>query len=614
MWSGAERDGRWFKTGGESGSGGAGGGLRQLGCHLEGGTRSLGEVGNSSKSRHGEWVQVSRKRKWVSGGNRGGAGGVMGRIRCYRCLGMGHRALECREPPTCWSCGKRGHRSSGCRSADKSEAMEVGGREGNQGSLAPVTKVSSTGQTQEVHIPWSPSLEGREERFNRSVLLTWRGEQRVIWEEVEEATLQRWPGIPPFRCWPLGVNNAIIRLPSLSLKDIFIREEQLDLTTGQIIFGDCSLAVGGLEAEGQKVELILRGIPLLWRSEEVMRRVAQTWGHLMEVKEVVEEEPFFVIRMGVWRNAQTPIAPSLVMNLDGWKVRILVEVVGSGVRRSFAEVAKSALGGGKDGRCRPSDACGSGAVKVRTRRSESGEVGRPNSVELVSGEEDQKRKGVVGGQSVSGVLFHEKGNQTPVLKIKRKVRELSISAGVGAPPVTLVRSDGVHRLLAPAILDQPSLDGQVMTRVVKEKVRVLKHVVVGGHVEKSQVGRCQEEVLDDRQVASKGNCFPVGVARCYSGPHSDYILRRPDLGWAPYFGKFAHGSSDPVRQTSSGPTDPGIEPDRVSGGTWPYFMQEDGVVRWKWSPYPMQGRGIMVCESCDSSVGETGQVIAGAGR
>ncbi|KAK1307737.1 hypothetical protein QJS10_CPA09g02029 [Acorus calamus] len=385
----------------------------------------------------------------------------------------------------------------------------------------------------------------------------------------------------------------------------------LHLPSGHVLFEDCAIGAGGLEAEGQKVELILRGIPLLWRSEEVMRGVAQTWGHLMEVKEVVEEEAFPVIRMGVWRNAQTPIAPTLLLNLDGWKVRILVEVVGSGVGRSFAEVVKGPIGGREVGRSRTLAADGSEVVRVLARRSEAGEVTRLNSVELVAGETDRKRKGVMGGQSLSGAMFHDRGKMASGQKFNRMDRGVPVSEGAGAPPVASVRSGGVSVFSAPAIPGQQGMASQETIRVVREKVRVLKPVVLGGHVEKSNVGVCQEMDLIGRQVASEEPISPVGFSQSSSGPHSDHVLRRPGLGWAPYFGQFIHGPSDPDRQTSSGPPNPGNEPDRVSGGKWSYHMQEDGVVTWRWSPYPMQGRGRSDCESCDSSVGETGNANAG---
>ncbi|KAK1294505.1 hypothetical protein QJS10_CPA16g00621 [Acorus calamus] len=248
-------------------------------------------VEGSSKGQGGDWVLVSRKRKWVVGGERNGLGGGSNGLRCYRCLNLGHRAMACREPPTCWSCGKRGHRSSGCRMEVKQVAL--GAMEGVENSLGQPQVLPCLGEIkmQEVSIPWSRSLEGREERFSRSILLSWKGNQRANWVEVERAILRRWSGMPNFLCWPLGGSKAIIRLPSLSMKELFIREEGLELPNGRVSF-----------------------------KKEVIRSIVQVWGHLLEVSEVeLSREAFPVLRVEIWVNARVSVTPSLRLNLDGWK-------------------------------------------------------------------------------------------------------------------------------------------------------------------------------------------------------------------------------------------------------------------------------------------------------
>ncbi|KAK1297873.1 hypothetical protein QJS10_CPB14g00976 [Acorus calamus] len=183
-------------------------------------------------------------------------------------------------------------------------------------------------------------------------------------------------------------------------------------------------------------------------------------------------------------------------------------------------------------------------------------------------------------------------------EVKERVEVVPVSEG-GAPPV--VRRGSVSILpslsapvLAGQICGEPSRDA----RAVVEKEKMLASRVGGGHVEVS----CREVqggvALDGLQVANGEGGYQVGLNRVRGGVN---------VGWVPFIGPFFHGlPRDPDRSSSIGQSDPDLEPERVSGGSWPYFMQEDGRTTWRWSPYPMHVRGGPDRETCYSSMGEGG--------
>ncbi|KAK1303437.1 hypothetical protein QJS10_CPB11g00913 [Acorus calamus] len=88
---------------------------------------------------------------------------------------------------------------------------------------------------------------------------------------------------------------------------------------------------GGQEEVGVRASVILRGIPLLWRTTEVIRGLVRNFGHLLEVTELgVSGEAFPVVKTLVWLERGSAVPTRLEVVLDCWKVMVGVELEGGG--------------------------------------------------------------------------------------------------------------------------------------------------------------------------------------------------------------------------------------------------------------------------------------------
>ncbi|KAK1311502.1 hypothetical protein QJS10_CPA08g01093 [Acorus calamus] len=304
----------------------------------------------SARDLQNGWTKVMSKRKrqtsgdagWNSEGRIGGFGrrgarreGTFLERRCFRCLDWGHLAAECREPPRCWQCGKVGHRRFYCR--ELSKPMKAATQQTIPGPSR--TKLSGSprtvGSALEVEISWTKELAMREECFSRSVILVWKGKVKADWTLVEKAIKEAWRDLPCSQVWPLGAWKAIIRLPSFSVRDVLLQARSITLPSGRVSFLPWGCDDGSVGGGGRRYDIILRGLPLLWRTGEAIRSLVGSFGHILGVsEEVIGEDEYPRIKVGVWMGPG-PGPPSLVVGrLGGWKVPIEVEVV----ERSFAEV------------------------------------------------------------------------------------------------------------------------------------------------------------------------------------------------------------------------------------------------------------------------------------
>ncbi|KAK1296453.1 hypothetical protein QJS10_CPB15g00907 [Acorus calamus] len=94
---------------------------------------------------------------------KGESGGIFSRnVVCFRCLGRGHLANACRDPPRCWTCKKLGHRSFVCRSA-------LRGGPSLGGSTRPPGGTSFTPPPR-VEVEWSPEILDRARALGKSVV------------------------------------------------------------------------------------------------------------------------------------------------------------------------------------------------------------------------------------------------------------------------------------------------------------------------------------------------------------------------------------------------------------------------------------------------------------
>ncbi|KAK1284155.1 hypothetical protein QJS10_CPB21g01157 [Acorus calamus] len=316
-----------------------------------------GHQGWGSKAGAGEWKVVSRKRKWSPSVGRGAAGvpNVLRDVKCFRCLGWGHFAVSYKEPPKCWRCGGWGHRSTHCSQVRCTPVVfEQAVRVPRPGPVRDedlrkgggVVEVPGS-HVKAVTVEWSPALASRMEIFGRSHLMKWQGIGKVDWEQIVGFIRRNWKESKGMASWALSPSMAFLRLPSQDMTHVLEEKDKLLFPIGEVIFLPCNCGVGGRNGGGMQVEVLLRGLPLLWRTEEVLRKVVGVFDHLVEASEFSfgDEEPLLV-KAGVYVNVGEVVPEEVVVSLDGWRVVVKVELKGRGDISSYAEVARGREGGG----------------------------------------------------------------------------------------------------------------------------------------------------------------------------------------------------------------------------------------------------------------------------
>ncbi|KAK1315400.1 hypothetical protein QJS10_CPA06g01494 [Acorus calamus] len=94
-------------------------------------------------------------------------------LKCFRCLGRGHYASDCRDPPRCWTCKKMGHRSFVCKSITRGPSSS-GGPARLSGRLPPLTP------TCRVEVERSPEILDRVGQKRSCKLGWWVGDAEFV--------------------------------------------------------------------------------------------------------------------------------------------------------------------------------------------------------------------------------------------------------------------------------------------------------------------------------------------------------------------------------------------------------------------------------------------------
>ncbi|KAK1283732.1 hypothetical protein QJS10_CPB21g01080 [Acorus calamus] len=516
----------------------------------------------------GGWTERSGVRR--NGAVRGGERSEQG--RCFRCLGWGRWARECREPPRCWFCRRLGHRSPVCPMIHARARPQV---------AAPLPDKGVRAESVVVSLEWSPELAERAANLDHSILVSWDGMEEGEAEEIVKELKGRWPEIDFSQHWLLGGTSLVIRLTSLAARDRVLSQAFIPVQGGTASLQKWLFTSGSAMPEGELLVVYLSGLPLLWRTEEVVRRVVAPMGLLANFDEVVTRlEPFPLVRARVWRRREVAVPAVIEAELGGWSVKVGVrrEVVDKPL--SYAEIVRGGAGGVvrhlepdlprvtttagdlSSGHGSHDASDGFQVVLGKRRRGKPKKkkvrrVVREVDQPTLSGEEgtrgttNDKR---VGGGGVPG----ESGTERAV---RGKV-------AIGHPSPSVRRSQrGVLHLdgrLGPLNRDGPSTGLLALACLPKEK-DPLNQVVEGGQLSKS-----------------KGTCGEVlGMGNHVNGPDFPCVS---DLG-----------SSEPSIHNSLGP------------GSWANFIDSMGRLRWQWNPDAGAGdsearRAILGSPSISSSL------------
>ncbi|KAK1257251.1 hypothetical protein QJS04_geneDACA024072 [Acorus gramineus] len=300
--------------------------------------------GGNKEVEEGGWQKVqgrSRRSKEVPESSRRGAihfkrayGGLSLRnVVCFRCLGRGHLARDCRDPPRCWSCKRMGHRSFVCKFEPRGNPL-LGGQARPSGDPPPCQPPPCR-----VEVEWSSEILDRTRSLCKSVVATWEGGQEVQGVALLAHLQSRWKGIPFGSVWKCGRCKFFVRLPSSVARDLILKERKIAVEGGAISFSEPVLS--DLGVRGYQLQVLLRGLPMVWRTEGVLRKVVEPFGFLMNYVEIIDcEETFPPAKVTVWVTKETVPPPLLVAVLGGLEVLVQVEVLPSSRTNSYADTVK----------------------------------------------------------------------------------------------------------------------------------------------------------------------------------------------------------------------------------------------------------------------------------
>ncbi|KAK1284272.1 hypothetical protein QJS10_CPB21g00988 [Acorus calamus] len=106
-------------------------------------------------------------------------------------------------------------------------------------------------------------------------------------------------------------------------------------------FIKCTFDAGAECHDGKKIEILLKGLPLIWHTKTVVKRVVNGFEHLLSFEEIeVGQEKFPLVRAVIWiRSGSSP--PSFVrVRMEGWVVKVDILPGDSWIHKSFAEAVK----------------------------------------------------------------------------------------------------------------------------------------------------------------------------------------------------------------------------------------------------------------------------------
>ncbi|KAK1312238.1 hypothetical protein QJS10_CPA07g00625 [Acorus calamus] len=468
--------------------------------------------------------------------------------------------------------------------------------------------------------------------------------------------LQRnWKGCEGMASWAISPSLAFLRLSSTEIKAQLERESRIPFPFGVVQFLPCDCGVGGLEGGGMKVEVLLRGIPLFWRTEGVIRKVVGTFGHLVEASEFATgNNEILVVKAAIWLNGGEVVPEAVEVCLDGWKVGVKVELVGRGVVSSYAEVLKGRQVAGQ-GWWRGEGSRGSqGPLVVPETEKQQGTleskavpnpVAQSHSSGQMSAAESGEGESRASGESRRTTSSTGKGSnqesgagggvhtltvkgrgqmsqsQAVVEKESDKAQEDRLEGRLGGVKDQVCRGEddraGVHQSRRRGRNDGREMDGTPISDIeyiLWEGLLKLGPLgLVGGpdspfhDVERAHSdgyeklpGVVRAHLQGEVQAHSAGQMVKAGGAPAHSQisnlAHLADMVRKADrgyVGWAPT------GTSNKVQHKvwSS-------EPDRRSGGSWYNYMDSGGQIGWTWSPHQHQGLQGGPCQS-DSSIRST---------
>ncbi|KAK1310835.1 hypothetical protein QJS10_CPA08g00525 [Acorus calamus] len=98
----------------------------------------------------------------------------------------------------------------------------------------------------------------------------------------------RWKGIPFRQVWKCGWNMFWVKLPSWTTHELLLSENKLAIDGGAISFSAPNFS--DLGVRGFQMQVLLCGLPMVWRTEGSLRKVVEPFGFLLNYVESLDCE------------------------------------------------------------------------------------------------------------------------------------------------------------------------------------------------------------------------------------------------------------------------------------------------------------------------------------
>ncbi|KAK1295395.1 hypothetical protein QJS10_CPA16g00669 [Acorus calamus] len=193
-------------------------------------------------------------------------------------------------------------------------------------------QVRNAGDLLSLSSPWSGGGEvvfgdfGQSPFHGKSVVVSWEGDHELQCLYLLNLLQGRWKGIPFDQMWRSGRNKFFIRLPSWAAREFILSERKI--------------SVEDMGVRGFQKRVLLRGLPMVWRTEGVLRKVIEPFDFLLNYVKIWSEKILPPAMVSVWvlKDAWPPL--SLLVVLGGLEVQVQVEVLPTPRVSSYADMVR----------------------------------------------------------------------------------------------------------------------------------------------------------------------------------------------------------------------------------------------------------------------------------
>ncbi|KAK1290603.1 hypothetical protein QJS10_CPB18g01287 [Acorus calamus] len=193
-----------------------------------------------------------------------------------------------------------------------------------------------------VEVEWQPELIDMVRNLKQSVMVQWVGQREVTSDGILSHLRSRWKGIAFGQMWRFGRNNWIVRAPTWAAREQLLQEGNLRVEEGTIRIHECDFSTGALNLLGTQMEISLTGIPFIWRTEDIIRKVVEPFGYLVSYVEVVDGQAASPpVVATIWSNKDV-LPAELQVVVGGLAVRVRVDLTDRG-KRSFAQMVREGI-------------------------------------------------------------------------------------------------------------------------------------------------------------------------------------------------------------------------------------------------------------------------------